>query len=94
MSFNPVSMRLSCVAHQVGNSTNCLTGNVLQPGVRFAAAESPNKRKGQQRSTATLHQLAEVSLNQRNFYLFLWGGQQPQECKEFNPLKTKLICFI
>jgi hypothetical protein len=45
MSFNPASTPLSCVAQQDRNSTNCLTGNILQPGVRFTAAESPNKRK-------------------------------------------------
>jgi hypothetical protein len=44
VSFSTVSTRLSCVGHQERNATDCLTGCILQPGVRCAAAESPNKR--------------------------------------------------
>jgi hypothetical protein len=77
---------LSSVCYQDCNSTDWLTGNIImQPGVRCTAPASQHKKKGQQRSIATLHQPAISFISKGNLPVPV-GSQRPQKCKNFNRL--------
>jgi hypothetical protein len=56
----------------------------MQPGVRCAAA-SLHKRKDNNEVPQPFTSPRQVP-NPKEFYLFLWGSQRPQKCKEFDRL--------